>query len=189
MTDITFELWGRARPLFQEHFRFWPDHEDLIWAKTIWPVFLDAGLFANKTDEETAWTGRNVQALALLYAHSAMTFGTPVEEIPEHFSRQWMAFSFGSAANADERLNEVGRSICFAFPGNETFVGNRDFFSPLIRSLVCGAGFHRYGPVLDAYLAHCAEHQFETQVEFNEPSLRRLWIGGHFSLSDLTCLL
>lgn len=188
MTDITLELWNRSRRLFHKHFRFWRDGEDLLWAKRVWPIFLEAGLYADQSESAEAWTDRNVQALALLYAQSAATFGTPVDETPDYFTWQWLVFSFGSEANANDRLDEVGRSICFAFPENETFEGAPDFFGPLIKSLVCGAGFHREGPDLDAYLTCCAERNFTSHVEFEEPALRRMWLGGHFNLSDLSCL-
>lgn len=42
MTRALF--WDEVRPWFHEYFQPWPDHEDLIWAKSIWPIMEGAGL-------------------------------------------------------------------------------------------------------------------------------------------------
>lgn len=188
MDDVAKNLWPVARPWFRAHFAFWPDHEDLMWAKSIWPTFLDCGLFNDQNEEAEAWTQRNIQALSILYAQSARVFGTPDYSVPETFTRQWMHFRYGSEDNLDTALDEVGRAICFSFPENAAFVGDPDFFRPLIRSLVCGSGFHRDGVRLDSYLDRVAAGFFQEPCEFNEPALRRMWIGGHFASSDCDCL-
>lgn len=143
--DLARTLWPVARPWFHAHFQFWPDHEDLIWAKTVWPTFLSCGLFLEGDEEDEAWTQRNIQALALLYAQSACVFGTPGLITPNTYNHQWLNFQFGSEANLDTTLDDVGRAICFAYPDNATFVGDPDFFRPLIKSLVCGSGHYGEG--------------------------------------------
>ena len=51
MTRALF--WDEVRPWFHEYFQFWPDHEDLIWAKSIWPILESAGFFSDH-DEDLA---------------------------------------------------------------------------------------------------------------------------------------
>lgn len=186
--DTTTELWQAARPMFHAHFRFWPDHEDLIWAKSIWPTFLDCGLFSDQNKDAEAWTRRNIQALALLYAASADALGTPTYRRTAKFAQLSRSASFGSRAGLEEALEKVGQSICFAFPENQTFVGDPAFFRPLIRSLVCGAGFFREGDTLEDYLDRASATHFQSACDFNEPKLRRMWIGGHFASESLGCM-
>lgn len=186
MTTSADECWPDARGMFHECFQFWPDHEDIIWAKSIWPRFFHRGLYADHGEEAEAWSKRNVLALSMLYAGSAIAFGTPDMELPEHFDKNWMIVNFGSRKNLDERLFEVGTAVCSPFSDNGTFEGNPGFFIPMIKSFVCGSGFYREGPKLDAYLARVEACHFE-QCEFREDNLRRMWSGGNFSADELCC--
>jgi hypothetical protein len=179
-------FWDEVRPLFHEYFQFWPDHEDLIWAKSIWPIMEGAGLYSDNGDEGEAWTKRNILALAILYAGSATAFGVPDYRGFASVERTWLTVVFGSKSRLDETLDQVGRAVCFSFPGNETFERDPAFFLPLIRSLVTGSGFYLPGPELGAYLARVSARNFE-MCEFREDELCRMWIGGNFSSGDLAC--
>ncbi|WP_319823836.1 hypothetical protein [Thalassovita sp.] len=179
--------WELVRPIFHEFFQFWPDHEDLIWAKSVWPILEDAGLFADVNDEAEAWTRRHILALAILYAESARCFGTPDFQWFDQVERGWLLVSFGSQTNLDGALEVVGRAVCFDFPRNKTFEGDPDFFLPLIRSLVTGSGFYIEGPALEYYLQSVEERNFDMH-EFREDCLREMWIGGHFSSGRMSCL-
>ncbi len=180
------QFWGEVRPWFHEYFQFWPDHEDLIWAKSIWPIMEREGFFADHDDEAGAWTKRNVLALAILYAGSATAFGVPDYRRFERVERTWLTVVFGSKGKLDETLDEVGRAVCFSFAGGVTFERDPAFFTPLVRSLVTGSGFHIEGPKLEAYLARVEESHFE-MCEFREDELCRMWIGGNFSSDELSC--
>jgi hypothetical protein len=179
------QFWDEVRPWFHEYFQFWPDHEDLIWAKSIWPVMVDAGLYSDNGDEGEAWTKRNILALAILYAASATAFGVPDYRCFASVERTWLTVVSGSRSKLDKTLDEVGRAVCFSFLGNKTFERDPAFFAPLIRSLVTGSGFHVVGPRLEAYLARVEARHFE-MCEFREDKLCRMWIGGNFSSDDLS---
>lgn len=186
MTRALF--WDEVRPWFHEYFQFWPDHEDLIWAKSIWPILESAGFFSDHDEEAEAWTKRHVLALAILYAGSATAFGVPDYRWFDRVERTWLTVAFGSKSTLDETLDEVGRAVCFSFSGNRSFERDPDFFIPLIRSLVTGSGFHVAGSRLEAYLVRVAEQNFE-MCEFREDELCRMWIGGNFSSDNLSCFV
>jgi hypothetical protein len=186
MTADRPQFWDEVRPWFHEYFQFWPDHEDLIWAKSIWLTMEREGFFSENGDEAEAWTKRHILALAILYAGSATAFGVPDYRWFDKVEGTWLAVVFGSRSKLDEILDEVGRAVCFSFPGNQNFERDPAFFTPLIRSLVTGSGFHVAGPKLEAYLARVEVRHFE-MCEFREDELCQMWIGGSFSSDELSC--
>lgn len=109
--------------------------------------------------------------------HHARAFHRPMDEL-----------LFGSKANLEAALHEVGSAICFSFAGNRSRVGDPDFLLPLIRSLACGSGFYREGANLEVYLAKVSRQHFE-MCEFREDLLKRLWVGGNFGSDELGCLV
>jgi hypothetical protein len=50
--------WENVHPIIHECLQFWSDHEDLIWAKSIWPILEDIGFYSDHDDEAFVWTGR-----------------------------------------------------------------------------------------------------------------------------------
>jgi hypothetical protein len=192
--------WEEVRPLFLEHFQFRPDHEDLIWAKSIWPIMENAGFYAGHPARDERYSGfwvpydveaeaqlsQYIIALAILYAGSAWAFGTPDYRQFDAVDRSWLTVTFGSKNNLDETLYEVGAAVCFSFAEHRTFSGDPAFFVPLIRSLVTGSGHHIQGPEQETYLARVAERPDEI-CEFREDQLFRMWIGGNFTTNDLEC--
>lgn len=178
--------WRKVRPIFHRYFRFWPDHEDLIWAKSVWPRLHEHGFYADVDEEAVAWTHRNILALAILYAASAWRFGTPDYQGIDFLDRTHLTVTFGSRGNLDEVLDEVGRSLCFSFPENASFEGDPDFFRPLIRSLATGSGTYVEGPKLERYLNAVEARRFGI-LEFREDALRDMWLGGHFDSASMAC--
>ena len=124
MSEDAPRFWTNVRPIFHEYFQFWPDHEDLIWAKSIWPYLVGNGLYADSDEEAIAWTRRNILALAILYAESACRFGTPDYLWLNPMERGWLTVAFGSKKNLDETLDTVGRTLCFSFPRNKSGLNN-----------------------------------------------------------------
>lgn len=183
MSDEGPDFWPVVRPFCHEIFRFWPDGEDLIWAKSIWPVLQDAGLFSDQSDEALAWTHRNLLALALLYAQSAEQFGTPDFQRPSHLDEHWLLIAFGSEQNRNDALSEVGLAINAHFPRTLSGEGDPEFLLPLIRSLATGSGAYREGAALENYLHKVAARGFE-MTAFREDRLRRMWVGGNFRPED-----
>lgn len=104
-----------------------------------------AGFFSNHDEEAEAWTKRYVLALAILYAGSATAFGVPDYRWFDRVERTWLTVVFESKSKLDETLDEVGRAVRFSFSGNRSFERDPNFFTPLIRSLVTGSGFHVAG--------------------------------------------
>ena len=130
------------RPIFHEYLQFWPDHEDLIWAKSVWPLLDDAGFFSDLDDEADAWVRRNVLALAILYAESAVRFGTPDYRCLNKLERGWLTVFFGSRENLDDTLWEIGSTLSQHYDIDHGSERNASLFLPLIRSLVTGSGFY-----------------------------------------------
>lgn len=180
-------FWAEVRPVFHEYFQFWPDHEDLIWAKSVWPIMEDAGFFADHDAEAEAWTRRHILALAILYAESAWRFGTPDYQRFEQMERRWITLAFGSGSNLDETLCQVGRALAEHYEIDHGAEGKAGLFLPLIRSLVTGSGFYSEGRELDAYLVRVWKRHPE-MCEFREDELHRMWVGGDFSSKDMLCL-
>lgn len=181
-------FWDKVRPIFHEYFQFWPDHEDLIWAKSVWPILEDAGFFADCDEEAHARTRRNILALAVLYAESAQRFGTPDYQPLEKFEQGWLTVFFGSRENLDETLWEIGSTLSRHYGIDYWSEGNADLFLPLIRSLATGSGCFTGGPELDAYLKR-AWQRHPNMCEFREDRLHRMWVGGHFSSAQMACFL
>ena len=59
--------WEDARPIVQDYFCFWPDGEDLIWAKACWAALDKSGLTAYHTEKEEMVCRSLVGLLALFY--------------------------------------------------------------------------------------------------------------------------
>lgn len=178
--------WVKVRPIFHEYFQFWPDHEDLIWAKSVWPILEQAGFLADGDAEADAWTRRHILALAILYAESAKRLGTPDFLWFDKLERGWLIVFFGSRENLDEALWQVGSTLSRLYGLDHWSEGNADFFLPLIRSLVTGSGFYIEGPELEAYLERAWQCHPE-MCEFREDELHRMWVGGHFESMNMGC--
>lgn len=187
MTDRRPRFWTNVRPTFHGCFQFWPDHEDLIWAKAVWPILEDEGYFADQDDEAEAWTRRHILALAILYAESACRFGVPDFNKPDQFERRWLRVAFGSANNLDEALWTVGSALARHHQIDHGSEDNAGLFLPMIRSLVTGSGYYTEGADLDAYLTRAWERQPE-MCEFREDELYRMWVGGDFASQNLSCV-
>lgn len=179
-------VWPEVRDLAREYFSFWPNGEDLIWCKTVWPALENAGFFSDFSDDATTWTRSKVVALSTLYAESASRIGTSGYKNPIHLERTWLMSRFGSESALDETLEEVGRVVRDYFAPN----CDRDpaFFTPLIRSLVTGSGAYYKGQQLQEYLTRVEQREFD-MCEFREDELCRMWVGGHFASGDMECLL
>jgi hypothetical protein len=121
MTEHRPRFWEHVRPWFHEFFQFWPDGEDLIWAKSVWPVMEDAGFFSDYDHEADAWTRKHILALAILYAESAQRFGTPDYRRFSQVERVWLTVAFGSEKNLDDILFAIGSTVRDHFPLNLTF--------------------------------------------------------------------
>lgn len=184
--EANAKFWHEVRPIMHEYFQFWPDHEDLIWAKSVWPIMEDAGFYADFDDEADAWTRRHILALAILYAESAKRLGTPDYEQFTYQDHQWLIVVFGSRNNLDDTLWAVGRALANHYEIDHFSEGNAGLFLPLIRSLVTGSGFYSEGPELDAYLQRVWSCNFE-MCAFREDDLRRMWVGGHFDSKWMSC--
>lgn len=178
--------WESVRPVFHQYFRFWPDHEDLVWAKSVWPIMNDAGFYAESDDEAEAWNGRHILALAILYAESASRFGTPDYQWFEQFERRWLIVKFGSKNNLDETLWKVGRALADHHQIDHGSEGNAGLFLPLIRSFVTGSDFYLERPELSVYLERAWACHPE-MCEFREDELHRMWVGGHFESAGMSC--
>jgi hypothetical protein len=186
MSENGPRFWDKVRPVFHEFFQFWPDHEDLLWAKSVWPIMEDAGLYADCDDDADAWTRRHILALAILYAESAWRFGTPDYQPFDKIERGWLTLAFGSRNNLDETLWDVGRALADHHQIDHWSEGNAGLFLPLIRSFVTGSGFYHEGPELADYLQRVwARHP--DMCEFREDELHRMWVGGHFESGGMTC--
>jgi len=180
-------FWKEVRPFFHEYFRFWPDREDLIWAKSTWPIMEDAGFFADSDEDADNWTRRHIRALALLYAESAWRFGLGQGSWFNEEERKWLLLAFGSKKNLDEVLFEVGSVVTSFYPRNSSGEGDSDFFKPLIRSILTGSGDRLESPSLERYLSRLEERGWH-DLEYREGELRTLWIGGHFGSESMRCL-
>jgi len=175
------------RNFAQEFFKFWPEGEDLIWCKTVWPALEHAGLFSDFDDDALAWTRSKIAALSILYAESACRFGTPDYQHGKHLDRASLMKVFGSEDDLDETLREVGSIVRNHFAPN--LEREADFFTPLIRSLVTGSGNYFKGPELQDYLLRVRAVNFGhcDMCEFREDELYRMLIGGDFKWKEMSC--
>lgn len=180
------KFWHKVRPLMHQYFQFWPDHEDLIWAKSVWPIMEDAGFYADFDEEADAWTRRHILALAILYAESAWRLGTPDYENFAYNDHSWLVVAFGSRNNLDDTLWEVGRALADHYDIDRFSEGNVGLFQPLIRSLVTGSGFYSDGPELEGFLQRVRDCDYE-KCAFREDDLRQMWVGGHFDSENMSC--
>ena len=179
-------FWTKVRPIFHEYFQFWPDHEDLIWAKSVWPIMENAGFFADFDEEADVRTRRHILALAILYAESAWRFGTNEYLWFAQMERGWLTVAFGSENNLDDAVWEVGRALADHHQIDHWAEGNAGLFLPLIRSLVTGSGFYSEGKELNAYLERVWRRHPE-MCEFREDELHCMWVGGQFSSREMSC--
>ena len=53
MTKSNWLRWEGARPVASKYFNFWPDGEDLIWAKHCWSALDKSGLNIYQNDSAT----------------------------------------------------------------------------------------------------------------------------------------
>ena len=75
MTKSNWLRWEGARPVASKYFNFWPDGEDLIWAKHCWSALDKSGLNIYQNDEEEIDCRKNVGILALVYNEACCRYG------------------------------------------------------------------------------------------------------------------
>ncbi len=59
--------WDDARPLVHHFFNFWPDGEDRLWCKQLWPYIEKAGLAVYHTEKEAVACREIPGLMALFY--------------------------------------------------------------------------------------------------------------------------
>ncbi|MBJ6749875.1 hypothetical protein [Geomonas anaerohicana] len=67
--------WNCARPIAKEYFQFWPDGEDMLWAKSCWAAVEKSGLAVYHTEQEEMVCLSYVGLLALFYQEFAWRLG------------------------------------------------------------------------------------------------------------------
>lgn len=180
--------WPKVRAYARDYFKFWPDGEDLLWAKHVWPAIEPYDLFWGEGGEEEEAEDARIRSLffvlSVIYAESACHFGLTDFEGNDHLTDIWITTNFGSEDKFDECLFEVHRAIMDYFDGDDDVSG---VLLPLIRSLVTGGAGERQDTDLEAYLSRISETNFVI-TSYHEDQLRRLWVGNHFNRKALHCI-
>lgn len=73
--------WDKARGIAVELFNFWPDGEDLIWAKQCWAALDKKGLTIYTSDIEEMKVRELVGALAIFYQEFCYQYGVEPSEL------------------------------------------------------------------------------------------------------------
>ena len=176
--------WPEVRGYAQEFFTYWPDGEDLLWAKKVYAIIETGVNFGIGQDGVDGHTRSVLHALSVLYAESATRLGLPQFESRDHLERIWITVYYGSETNFDEVLWDVGSALRSEYAA-DAFL--RGLLLPLLGSLVTGAGYCHEGPDLVTYLNNVSENGFDL-TRFREDEFYRFWAGGHYQQKALECL-
>lgn len=174
--------WRSISKIVEQYFQFWPDGEDRMWLKRLWPT-IEGHVFSDFSEEADLWTQNNLFILHLLYAESLSRLGVDHHH-NKYLTREWIIVRFGSIDLFDEHFFKVGNDVLYFDDEIEHDV----VLLPLLRSVVLGSGLLFKERELSSYLERVRDMQFD-YVFYNEPELHRFWAGGFFSYGDLSCLV
>ena len=121
--------WKDARPMVHSYFNFWPDGEDRLWCKQLWPYIEKAGLTVYHTEAEEMRCSAIPGCLALMYQELITRLGVDCRvELTENNYRE--LFNDG-AEYIESILNKVREVLLRS-------IGMQELLELTVRSIVTG---------------------------------------------------
>ncbi len=121
--------WDDARPLVHHFFNFWPDGEDRLWCKQLWPYIEKAGLTVFHTEKEEMYCREIPGLLALFYQEMTKRLGIDLEtELTDSQLKEILC----------NRLDDIDETLCVI---RNAILGNlreEHFFEITIESVFKG---------------------------------------------------
>lgn len=187
MIETNWLKWDDARPIVSHFFNFWPDGEDIIWAKHCWSALDKSGLNIYQNDKEEMICRENVGLLALFYNEACWRFQDYIADTDSCFSsldeeEQIELFGGSNPSQINKALEKIHESLLME-------IGSESLFDYTLASIISGSSRGLTPNNMNSEIKKRSDpHPAASPDDPNANNLQKFLFYGEMDVQSFECL-